>query len=142
MYKVIILYAPDEKTIVDTVNDIEIAFNNENCITAVKAAKNALIPDIAASEIVILGSKAEGKRLIHSDFKEIIRSLRGINLAGRIAGIFSFDQEETFVSFKQALNDSDITVFGKSLLIKNGQPDSSATAAWAKKILTYYKDGT
>lgn len=142
MFKVIILFAPDEKTIIDTASNIETAFTNEKCAATVKAARNAIIPDIAVSDFLILGSKAEGKKPIHSDFKEIIRALQGINLAGRIAGIFSFGLDATITSFKEALNDSDIMIYENSLLLEDGQDDSSAIAAWVKKIVLCYKEGT
>ncbi|MBN2535885.1 MAG: flavodoxin family protein [Spirochaetales bacterium] len=142
MFRVIILYAPDEETILETAKNIKAAFNNEKCETAVKAAKNALIPDIAASDIVILGSKTEGKKPVHSDFKEIIRALHGINLAGRIAGFFSFGLDATITSFKEALLDSDITIYKDNLLIKDGQNNSSEISIWVKKLIVYHKEGT
>jgi flavodoxin len=142
MFRVIILYAPDEETITTIAAVIETAFHNERCVTAVKAAKDALIPDIAGSDIVILGSKAEGKKPIHPDYKEIVRALRGINLAGRIAGIFTFEHDGTVDSFKQVLNDSDITIYEKSLFIESGQWDQAVITEWAQNILLYYKDGT
>ena len=141
MFRVIILFAPDNQDIINPVNDLKAAFENEKCRIEAKAVKNAMMPDIAASEIVILGSKSEGKNPVHTDFKEIIRALQGINLAGKIAGIFYFGNEETVVTFKQALQDSDIVAYEKSLLIEDGKSDSTIIVEWVKNIITCYKDG-
>jgi flavodoxin len=139
MIRVIILYAPDEKNTSDAVNNIKDAFKNKKCRIEAKAAKNSSIPDIAASEIVIFGSKDAGKKTIHSDFSEIARALKGINLAGRIAGIFSFGRENMLPVFKKILEDSDITVYEKNLIIEDGKNNPAIISEWVNNIIKTYE---
>ncbi|MBN2442271.1 MAG: flavodoxin family protein [Spirochaetales bacterium] len=153
MLKVIILYAPEDKSTNNPVNNIKTAFENEKCVVLAKSAKNTTIPDITASEILIIGSKTDGKKSIHPEFKELTRALKGINLAGRTAGIFSFDNEKTVTSFKEVLHDSGISLYNLNLYFKNEMsyssptadaaiaPSAAATGEWVKDIITFYKDG-
>jgi flavodoxin len=138
MKRVVIIYAPDEEIVQQSAVAIKSTFVNEKYSVTIRQARDAHMPDFAGAEIVILGSKKEDKRSIHTDFTEIIRALKGINLAGRIAGIFSFDTEETEKDFVKALHDSEINIFAKGLLIKDGTIDTKVIKEWVKQIIAGY----
>jgi flavodoxin len=140
MSRVIILYAPEDQSMINSANNIRAAFENEGCETAVKAAESAAMPDIAAADILILGSLPKGKKPIHPDFKEITRALQGINLAGKTAGIFTLDQENTITSFRDILHDSDITLCDEGFFIAKENNNSPAEADWVKKIISLNKE--
>jgi flavodoxin len=136
--RVVIIYAPDDEIVQQSAVTIKSIFINEKYSVTIKQARDAHMPDFAGVDIVILGSKKENKKSIHSDFTEIVRALKGINLAGRIAGIFSFDTEETVDDFIKVLHDSDITIFEKGLLISDGKIDTKVITDWVKQIITKY----
>jgi flavodoxin len=138
MKRVVIIYAPDDEIVQQSAVAIKSTFVNEHYSVTIKHARDAHMPDFAGVEIVILGSNKEDKRSIHTDFTEIIRALKGINLAGRIAGIFSFDTDETEKDFIKALYDSGISIFEKGLLIKDGKIDTKVIKDWVKQIITGY----
>jgi len=141
MCKVVILYAPDEKFINETANNIATVFNKGKCHTTVKSANQTKIPDITASDIIIFGPNTKEKKTVHPDYKEIIRAFTGINLAGRIAGFFTFGGNESINSFKEILHDTDISLYEPNFLIENNN-DPDILMKWVKNIITQYKDGS
>ncbi|MBN1699819.1 MAG: flavodoxin family protein [Spirochaetales bacterium] len=141
--KVVIIFAPDDELVQKSAVAIKSTFVNEKFDVVIKEARDAHMPDLAVGNIVILGSKKEDKKPVHSDFTEIIRALKGINLAGRIAGVFTFDSEETTDFLSQALGDSDITLIERGLCFKNGRIDTKVIKDWVHTIIqTYIKKGS
>ncbi len=139
MNRVIILYAPDIPELKQASDKIKKAFSAEDFKVEIKPSKEGSIQDLAASDIVITGFK-DAKKWAHPDFAEIARALSGINLAGRIAGVFATDTEGMTSQFRKTFDDSDITIFEEALVVGR-EGDVKAMNAWVKNIIAKYKEG-
>lgn len=119
MYHAVIIYASGENKLKSIVGKIEESFDKDKFEVVVKDAADASIPDIAAADLILLGSSQEGSKAVHSNFAEIIRAFEGISLAGRVAGLFSVDSERTLSKFKKALKDSEVTLKKENSFLVN-----------------------
>jgi len=134
MERAIILYAPDEDKLKNASERIQRTLVNEKYEVEVKAAKNSSIVDITASDIVIVGFN-DAKSRVHPDFKAIDKALTGINLAGRVAGFFTFDTADAMVHFRKSFHDSDIIIFETPLILGPGDDGAKGILNWVHKLL-------
>lgn len=137
--RVVVLYAPDVERIKIYADEIKNCFIARNFNVIVKSAKKSSMTDIIAANIVIIGTLPEDKKPIHSDFKEIVRSLQGINLASRITGFFTPDSDKTINSLHKAVNDSDIKIYNQALYIDSEKVNSENVKGWVNKIIELYR---
>ena len=142
MFNVAIIYAPEDEDIHEFAQQIHSEFKKSDFKATLKKANKASIPDIAAADIVVFGSKEQKKYPIHNDFSQLIRSFSGVNLAGRAAAFFILENSDTLAEFKKVLNDSDIQFFNPPLYIKKEKQKANAKAIsqWVKKIYKSYKE--
>jgi hypothetical protein len=140
MLSVIIIYAPEDQSAINSTSKIKAAFETEGCKANVKTAASAIIPDITAADIILLGSMSKGKIPVHPDFKEITLALQGINLAGKTAGIFTVDSINTINAFREILHDSHITICDEGFFINKENNNSFTEADWVKKIIPLHKE--
>ena len=108
MYRGVIICAPAEESMEQLVRRVADGFDSEQIQVEIKSADQATIPDLAGADIFLLASLAAGQQPIHPDFAEILRALKGITLAGRVAGAFSVDSEPTVRALRQALQDCEL----------------------------------
>ena len=137
MYHCAVIYAPAEGEINKIADAVRESMQMCKFSVAVKEAAGASIPDMAAADLILLGSspQGEGEASIHSDFSEIIRALEGVNLAGRVAGVFAVDSEKTLTDFRKALKDSEITLKNENLiLIKSNKIDKNKIKKWLNRL--------
>ncbi len=137
MYHCTVIYAPAQGEISKIVDTVKESLDKRKYSISVKEAAHASIPDIAAADLILLGSgpQGEGQGSIHSDFSEIIRALKGVNLAGRVAGIFATESEKTLADFKNALKDSDVTLNKENLFFVEGNKiDKKLIKKWLNRL--------
>jgi flavodoxin len=140
MNRVIILYAPDTPELTQAADKIKRALAPEDFNVEVKASKQGSIQDLAASDLIIAGFK-DAKKWPHPDFAEINRALSGINLAGRVAGVFGTDTDGMIENFRKSFSDSDITIYADALTVGNREQDVRLMSAWIKNFVALYKEG-
>jgi len=140
MNRVIILYAPDTPELAQAADKIKRALASEDFTVEIKTSKQCSIQDLAANDLVIAGFR-DAKKWPHPDFAEINRALSGINLAGRIAGVFGMDTDGMIENFRKSFNDSDITIFDDALTVGNREQDIKLMSAWLKNFVALYKEG-
>jgi flavodoxin len=140
MNRVIIFYAPDIPELKTASEKIKKAFSADDFDAVAKPAKESSILDLAASDIIVAGF-ADVQKGVHPDFAEINRALSGINLAGRIAALFTPDPANTMKQFKKSFADSDITMAEDPLVVGSREANAKQTTDWVKKIISLYKEG-
>mgnify|MGYP000066165156 CR=1 FL=1 len=130
MLRAAVIYAPDEAPMRDLAQRVAAALDRGRFVVVVKPAAQAAIPDLAASDLVLLGSAAQGAAAVHSDFAELLRALSGVNLAGRVAGLFSSGGEAALLALKKALKDTDIHLAAENLLPAGHARSGRRIAEW------------
>lgn len=140
MYHLTILYAPDAKDTRSAVNSIADAFGRENLDVKVRPAREAGIPDVLASDIVIFGLDGKDLKPAKTAFAEMFRAFKGINLAGKLCGLISFNKNNSPEIFRKALKDSDIEIFDDVLSLATRSIDGKKGKSWADKLYKKFKD--
>ena len=121
MYRAVIIYAPDDEQMGGLARRVESSLDRDSFEVETKIAGQAAIPDLAAADLIILGSRAAAEDPIHSDFSEILRALSGITLAGRVAGVFSAAGVSTLAAFRRALQDCELALPERNFLNLSGE---------------------
>lgn len=140
MYRLTILYAPEDEEYAGPAKQLGNAFSELGLDVVVKAAKNAGISDILAADIVIFGSSVL-KPYLHPHFTEMVRAFKGINLAGKCAGFLSYSGNNAPKLFRKALRDTDIYEFRRDLIINSGSTKPDELTKWAKELFKRYEEG-
>ncbi len=130
MFKVVILYAPQDAAVRKFADCIQKAFDRKTFKATALGAGAAHIPDIAAVDAVILGSRAENGLDVHTDFSELMRAFSGVNFAGRCAAFFADRGSGTAGKFTGALEDSEISVFSEPLMFQEKETDTRKIKDW------------
>ena len=138
MIKILISFAPNDNSLNKICDDIASNFEKNQQEVKILSAKSTTMPDLSASDIVILCSAKENSNSVHSDFKEIRRSLKGINLAGRVAGLLSFSSEDVTKTLTSDFKDSDISVFPDSINIDVNNINIKSIKDWVQGLIKFY----
>ena len=136
MHSVFITYAPDSADTRRTVDHVRAAFDPAAFSVSVKPAAETAMPDLAGADLVVFGlQKAQGGDA-PVDYAELLRSLKGVNLGGRAAAIFSLGADKASAKLRKALRDTDITlVEDEPSLPTDHKPSSPAEIeAWTRKL--------
>jgi flavodoxin len=138
MYHAALIYAPASPEM-EAISKKIIGKLPRNRVEAVrKAARDAAIPDIAAADLVLLGSAAQRGDAVHEDFAEIFRALKGISLAGRTVGIYALDSESTIRAFADALKDCEVSLPSPNrLVLKTPDPAEQDISRWLSGLLQH-----
>ncbi len=131
MFRAAVLFAPDGLR--PLAEKVVALLDRKRFRTALKPASEAAVTDFSAADLVLLGSSAQGRSGLPPEFAEILRSLAGINLAGKVAGVFASGSEAPLAAWKKALRDSDIRLEEGNLL-RADTADSRALAAWVRRL--------
>ncbi len=131
MYRAAVIYAPEEDRVRTVAQAAAAALDARGVRVTLKEAVNAGIPDLTASDLIFLGCCSDDVGPIHHEFAEMVRALSGVNLAGRVAGVFGVDSPQTPRAFREALRDSEVTLEGGAELAVQGPADPARIAAWA-----------
>jgi len=143
MFNVAIIYAPQESELKGLTEIIRDCFNPKNFKVIIKSASQAGIPDIAAAEILILAANSSGRSAVHSDFSEILRALKGVNLAGRLAGFCTVNTSDTLKAFKEVLSDAEAIIGPELFLSAKGKKARKAEIKnWIEELSGKFKEMT
>jgi flavodoxin len=127
MFRAAVIFAP--AALGPLAEKIAASLDRKRFQVSVKPAAEASIPDLAAADLVLLGSSAQGRASLPPEFAEILRSLSGINLAGRVGGVFASGSDAPLAAWKKALKDCDLRL-GQENLLRADDADAKALAAW------------
>jgi len=131
MFRAAVIYAPADGPVQALADRIAKSLAGSRIAVSLKPAASASISDLAACDLILLGCASQGKSPIHSDFAEIVRALAGINLAGRVAGVFALASEAALLAWKKALKDTDIRLEPDNLLLaKKPEVRAKELSAW------------
>ena len=136
MRRAAIIYAPGDGAIAALAAELARAFDPGEYEVRLKQAGEAHLPDLAAAEVILLGSQPEGRSAVHPEFAEIVRALRGINLAGRAAGLFAVGSRKTAEALRKALKDTDVEMAAEDLVQEPGDVHRQGEKArqWARAV--------
>ncbi len=134
MYQAVIIYASGQTGVEKLAAEIQAQCGKKKVSVRAKAAKEARIPDLAAADLVFIGSDSQGGRPVHPDFAELNRSLSGVNLAPRVAGVFTAKDEPSLKAVRKILADSEIDL-SVEFPLPAASADSSALSRWLDALL-------
>jgi flavodoxin len=126
MFRAAVIYAP--AALQASAERVSASLDRKRFQVSVKPAGEAAAPDLAAADLVLLGSSAQGRAALPQEFGEIVRALAGINLAGRVVGVFAEGSDAPLAAWKKALRDSGIRL--EENLLRSDEADSRAVSAW------------
>lgn len=129
MFRAVVLYAPAGDAMRSLAERIAGGLDRKRFAVKVKAASAAAVSDPTAVDLVLLGSEPKGRTALHPDFSELVRALAGINLAGRVAGLFAAGGDAPLAALKKALKDTDIHLEPEGML-RADQADARRLSAW------------
>ncbi len=139
MIKVVILYAPQDAVVKKFADCVQKAFDRKSFKVTVMGAGKAHIPDIAAVDAVILGSRSENGVDIHADFSELRRAFSGVNFAGRCAAFFADKGSDTAGELTASLADSEIAVFTEPLAYQDKEADAQKIKHWVTQFSSFIR---
>lgn len=138
MHRMAILYTQEMDIIKEFISVLNGVFEKNNITISAKKPDEASITDILSSDIVIFGSESEDEP--KKIFKEIIRALKGVNLAGRFSAFVSFSKKPVSLVFKNALSDTEVNIFKDELILDSDKINKKFIKSWAEELLKYFKD--
>jgi flavorubredoxin len=141
MHSVFITYAPDTPENRKTVEQVRSAFDPAAYAVTAKPAAGSLMPDLAGADLLVFGlQKAQGADA-PAEYAELLRSLKGVNLAGRAAGVFSFGGEKASARLRKVLRDTSAAVAEEEPVFSDQKPTRQAEIeAWARQLSTSLQD--
>ncbi len=126
MLRAAVIYAP--AALQPAAERISASLDRKRFQVSVKPAGESGAPDLAAADLVLLGSSAQGRAALPQEFAEILRALAGINLAGRVAGVFAEGSDAPLAAWKKALRDSGIRLAEN--LLRCDEADAGTLSGW------------
>jgi flavodoxin len=126
MFRAAVIYAP--AALQSAAERIADSLDRQRFHVLVKPADQASIPDLAAADLVLLGSSAQDRAALPAEFAEIARALGGIDLSGRVAGVFAAGGDTPLAVWKKALKDSGIRL--EENLLRSDGADAKALGGW------------
>ena len=143
MYHAALIYAPTTSEMDALVEEILRRLPGDRITTVRKPAREAAIPDLAAADLLLLGSTAGETGAIHDEFAEILRALEGISLAGRALGVFSLRSESTISAFAEALEDCEAPLPPPHcLLVRAPERAGDALGPWLDNLMKHLESRT
>ena len=141
MYNVLILWAPDSAETRKVAESVRAAFNEGKYKTKLKKADESSIVDVAAADVVIFGLQKSGAAEVPSEYSELMRIFKGVNLAGRAAGVFSVGTEKASTKVKKSLKDTEIALFEEDPLFPSEKPEKTqGISDWARKLAGFFQE--
>jgi hypothetical protein len=141
-YQLTLLYAPDSKELQKLADAVTQSFKQKDVTASAKPASASGIPDILASDVILFGLAGQDIDPKKTDFAEMFRAFRGINLAGKFAGLLVIDDNDSPAIFRDALKDTDIDIFTEELPVSSTDFKRARIRSWARKLHHWVKDLT
>lgn len=141
MPSVFITHAPDTAEARKTVELVRAAFESAHFSAAGKPAAQAMMPDLAGADIVVFGLQKTGAADHPEELSDLLRALKGVNLAGRVVGFFSLGGEKASVRLRKVLRDTDATISEEEPSLGDPRPSRQADLdSWTGKLATQLQD--
>ena len=141
MHNLFITYAPDTAETRRVVDQVRAAFDTAAFTVSAKSAASSLVPDLANADLLIFGLQKTGGSETPAEFSELVRSLKGANLAGRAAASFSFGSEKASARLRKALRDTGVSLSEEDPVFGDQRPARQADIAeWARKVAAFFAD--
>ncbi len=135
MVHTLVIYAPEKSRSAEAAQRIGALLKKRKYSVVIKEAASTSMPDLAAADIILFGSSVGNSRpartFLHPDYGELARSLKGVNLAGRVVGLFS-EEDRVFAALEKALGDTGVAL-GKEnhlTLAEAAGPNPAALDRW------------
>ncbi len=140
--KVSILYTPDSAENRKAAEEVAASLDSARCAVTVKKAAGSVIADVTGADIVFFGLHKAGDSEIPEGFRELARIFKGINLAGRAAGIFNFGPEKSGGALRKILKATDISLADVELSLGEKGPQRQAEIKeWARQTVSLHQEG-
>jgi flavodoxin len=132
MLRAAVIYAP--AALQTAAERIAASLDRRRFQVILKPAGQASIPDLAAADLVLLGSAAQphGRAALPAEFAEILRALSGINLAGRVGGVFAAGGDAPLAAWRKALKDCGLRLAEN--LLRADEADAQTQARWVEEL--------
>lgn len=136
MHSVFITFAPDSADARKKVDQVRAAFDPAAFSASVKPAAETAMPDLAGADLVVFGLQKAPGGDAPADYAELLRSLKGVNLGGRAAAIFSLGADKASARLRKVLRDTDITLLEDEPALPADQEPSPQPEieAWVGKL--------
>jgi flavodoxin len=136
MNQAAVIYAPASPEMGALADSIAQKLKARKLKVSRKEAAQAIVPDLTAADLLVLGSGPGATAPIHEDFAEILRALQGISLAGRTIGVFAVQSPNTLAAFEKALSDCDVPLPARHLVSLSGAKASdSELGPWLSSLV-------
>ncbi len=141
MYKVLILWAPDTADNQAVVGSVVRALESDSSHATARKAVEATIADINGSDVVVFGAGKTGAEDVPADFSEFLRTFKGVTLAGKTAGFFSFGSEKATARLRKSLKDTEVSEIDEDPLF-NGQIQETPAiiTQWARRLMGFHQE--
>jgi hypothetical protein len=135
MFRAAVIYAPADAPMQGLAERVAAALDHRRFAVALKPAAQAAIPDLAACDLLLIGAAPQGRAAVHPDFAELLRALTGVNLAGRVAGLFTPAGEASLQAIRKALKDTDIRLEPQNLFLAEESKGAGQVAKWIELLV-------
>jgi flavodoxin len=135
MYQAVIIYTHAQTGVGKLAAEIQAQCERKKVKVQTVAAKEARMPDLAAADLIFIGSDSQGRTPLHEDFTELNRSLAGVNLATRVAGVFTAADQRSLEALREALTDSGIDLSVAFPFSEDGDVSRAALTHWLEALL-------
>jgi hypothetical protein len=141
MHSVLILWAPETPENVKIVGLVAAAFEDAKLPTLAKPAGAVTIADITAAQVVVFGAQKLNSADAPPEYTECLRIFKGITLAGRTAGFFSFGAEKATSRLRKALKDTEIAQSEDDPIFSDQKASKpSEIVEWARGIARLHQE--
>ena len=141
MHSVFITYAPDSADARKTIEQVRAAFEAASFAVVAKPAATAAMPDLAGADLVVFGLQKADAGDSPEELSELLRSLKGVNLAGRAVGFFSLGADKASARLRKVLRDTDAVLSEDEPGFGDARPTRPADIeSWVKKLTALLQD--
>jgi len=138
MYQAVMIYAPEQTGVEKLAAEIKAHCEQKKLKVHTRTALEARIPDLAAADLIFIGSDARRDSELHPEYAELKRSLAGVNLAPRVAGLFTTGNKRSLETLRGILADSNVDLSVEFPL--SAAADSGALTRWLNTLLDRVKE--
>jgi hypothetical protein len=141
MHSVFVTYAPETAENTALAAQVRAAFDASSYTVSVKPAAGASMQDLVGADIIVFGLQKMQGADTPPEYAELLRSLKGVNLAGRAAGTFCLGGEKSSARLRKALRDTDAAVAEDDPVFGDQKPARQADVdAWVRKLSGLFQD--
>jgi len=139
----LIVYTSNSPTLKELTKKLNSFINDSLLEVRVKPAAETEVPHVCAADIIFFGSDESGSTFGKGEFKELERAFAGINLAGKVAGLFSCSSTAAIDSLKEMLKSTGITIGGEPYLgckKEDFGEESERIKKWVNEVINTYRE--